>query len=289
MSHFTVLVIGDNVDQQLAPYDNSIQTAARVRKEVSEEDKEQMVDYYKRNTFFTYFLPFEELYKIKGNDWNGNSWVKQDGVWVEITTYNPDSKWDWYSVGGRWTGYFKLKPGARGKTGEPGFMSKPPKKGYADIVKKGDIDIESMRNDAGESAGKAYDIAMEIFGDTPVNKTWVEIKNSVSDIEDSRGLYGDQPRVKAWKENPKTKEHFGFFTSPDDFLISKEEYVNNARNSAITPFAVVKDGKWYEKGEMGWWAMVSNEKDQKEWDEQFTKMFDELPDETLLTLVDCHI
>jgi len=29
-----------------------------------------------------------------------------------LTTYNPDSKWDWWVVGGRWAGGWTLKPGA---------------------------------------------------------------------------------------------------------------------------------------------------------------------------------
>ena len=29
-----------------------------------------------------------------------------------LTTYNRDAKWDWYEVGGRWSGFLKLKPGA---------------------------------------------------------------------------------------------------------------------------------------------------------------------------------
>ena len=55
------------------------------------------------------------------------------------------------------------------------------------------------------------------------------------------------------------------------------------------PFAFVKEGQWYERGRMGWWACVSNEKDRDEWNRQFNKMMDELPANTLLTLVDCHI
>lgn len=29
----------------------------------------------------------------------------------ELSTYNPNSKWDWYSIGGRWDGYFLNKEG----------------------------------------------------------------------------------------------------------------------------------------------------------------------------------
>ena len=37
-----------------------------------------------------------------------------------------------------------------------------------------------------------------------------------------------------------------------------------------TPFCFVNaEGEWCEKGEMGWWAMVSNEKPQADWDAEF--------------------
>ena len=29
-----------------------------------------------------------------------------NGTGKRMTTYNPDSKWDWYQTGGRWTGYY---------------------------------------------------------------------------------------------------------------------------------------------------------------------------------------
>ncbi len=52
-------------------------------------------------------------------------------------------------------------------------------------------------------------------------------------------------------------------------------------------FAVVTpDGKWYEKGEMGWWAVVSNEK--KEWPDIFKKLIEPY-NENYSVLMDCHI
>lgn len=51
----------------------------------------------------------------------------------------------------------------------------------------------------------------------------------------------------------------------------------------------MKDGKWYEKGRMGWWGMVSGEKEQDVWNKQFTALIDGLSDDTILTVVDCHI
>jgi len=42
-------------------------------------------------------------------DWCGNEGYVEDGKLGIITTYNPDSKWDWWVVGGRWSDYFNGK------------------------------------------------------------------------------------------------------------------------------------------------------------------------------------
>ena len=74
-----------------------------------------------------------------------------------------------------------------------------------------------------------------------------------------------------------------------------ENYVNIAKKKnilnlkEITSFALVIDGKWYEKGKMGWWGLVSDKKEENEWEEEFRKLIDNLPNETLITIVDCHI
>jgi hypothetical protein len=64
-----------------------------------------------------------------------------------------------------------------------------------------------------------------------------------------------------------------------------------------TPFCLVDtDANWHEKGEMGWWACVSNEKDADVWDEEvksYIKHLQELPEEErekiAVYAVDFHI
>jgi hypothetical protein len=297
MSHFNVLVIGDNVDEQLAPYYEGREDISEYeRGEVSEEDKQRFRDYY-INQGENSALTFEAMYKIHGESWNSNQWKKkEDDSWVEVSTYNPDSKWDWFLVGGRWRGFFRLKQGVEANLGEPGTFERldiregkpgPDYTGKADQATKGEIDFEAMRKEATDDAADTYDKAMKIFGDTPPNETWVSIRERYADIEEARRVYGAQSRVQAAQ---KDQEMFGLFHHEiDDFLCTREEYIERARNGAFSTYAFVKDGKWYGKGEMGWWGMSSGDQDQKEWNKQFNKMLDELSDDTLLTLVDCHI
>lgn len=60
------------------------------------------------------FDKFEELYKeANGEKWNGHEWRKNvvTGDWERMSTYNPKSKWDWYSIGGRWDNCLLTKSG----------------------------------------------------------------------------------------------------------------------------------------------------------------------------------
>ena len=52
-------------------------------------------------------------------------------------------KWDWYVMGGRWSGWLPLKPGCAGVLGEPGVMDNAPVAGGADQASKRDIDFDA--------------------------------------------------------------------------------------------------------------------------------------------------
>ena len=68
----------------------------------------------------------------------------EDGLFA-WSTYNPQSKWDWWTVGGRWTGFYKLLPGRSGMTGEPGIFDNKADDGCVDMARKGDIDASERR------------------------------------------------------------------------------------------------------------------------------------------------
>ena len=51
-----------------------------------------------------------------GDNWENDLEYYYEGLEVEpyeeddqMITYNPNSKWDWYSIGGRWSGFLPLK------------------------------------------------------------------------------------------------------------------------------------------------------------------------------------
>ena len=185
MSHFTVLIIGNDVEEQLEPYFELECTMNQ--EEMKNDPRAEFVEEMTTEALTEDFLKtkndhpeyYYETLEDFASEYHGYIKAEDEEVWGRFT--NPKSKWDWYQIGGRWSGIFKIK------------------------------DIEQ-----------------------------------------------------------------------DD---TKEKYIEDS--SRFSTYALVKEGEWYAKGEMGWWAVSSNE--DENWSEEFGKMIKSLPEDTLLTLVDCHI
>ena len=89
-------MIGNDPEAQLAPFDENKRVPTYVSGSVSEEEKQRFIDYYVNKNESLKGKTFDEIYRLHGKNWNNNCWVTRDGVLVEISTYNPQSKWDWY-------------------------------------------------------------------------------------------------------------------------------------------------------------------------------------------------
>ena len=140
MSHFVVLVIGDNVDLQLAPFNEQPEPGDphvklvfndqtdEFRKEYDEGDVEIIkhpdgswvfahaaTDNDRAAQIAPVSVKFSELYSTFEEfckEWHSSEPNEQGRYGYHS---NPKAKWDWYVVGGRWSGYFKAKPGVIGK------------------------------------------------------------------------------------------------------------------------------------------------------------------------------
>jgi len=313
MSHFTVLVIGENPEGQLEPFDESLEAPEYQRELVSESEIESFLKTYQNYDLARSWakiteaeaeanklLSFDELYVKYGEDWNGNQWRKNsDGVWAEFSTYNPKSKWDWYQLGGRWNGFLKLKEGAEGEVGDFSLVSSTRvDEGWCDQALKKNIDFDGMRDKAEKEARELYNEVLVAFGGVipKVEIKWEDVIDPNNPLYNTlewdarRNVYHEQPvMVRVKKIAELNRETLGHFFNINDFDCTLEEYVQEARDNATSTFAVLKDGVWYERGEMGWWACVSNEKNKGEWNQECSKLIDELPEDTLLSIYDCHI
>lgn len=96
--------VESQIDDILYPYNEQIETEEYSEGEVSKEELTRFVEHYANEYPEDSDLSLDELYEKYGDEWNGGSWRKTDGVWEEFSTYNKESFYDWYEIGGRWTG-----------------------------------------------------------------------------------------------------------------------------------------------------------------------------------------
>ncbi|PPK99028.1 hypothetical protein [Parapedobacter indicus] len=331
MSHFTVMVIGNDPEKQLAPYqENNMGNCPKEYLKFNDVEAEHRESYSTdETTVFVspegkLFSKYNDQFRVAGGLLEGSKYMCPKG-WTEKEvpvsvlyptfeqymsdycgnernedgTYgyweNPNAKWDWYLLGGRWTGFFKLKKGAKGIVGDTGIMTPTAKPGYVDQARLRDIDTQGMRVEAKQDAINKYNRIASFFGgEIPTLEfKWKDLlADETKTIDEKRFIYHDQIAIKRLNEI-RNSDKLAFrelaFLNLDDFQISLEEYADKAANEAMTPFSVLKDGKWSERGEMGWWGIVSNERDRGDWDEEFNKLIDSLPEDTLISIYDCHI
>lgn len=69
--------------------------------------------------------------------------------------------------------------------------------------------------------------------------------------------------------------------------------VNCAKLSEVVPgfsaFAIIKDGVWHERGDMGWWGVVSNGKTKEVWKKEQLDLLNDPEENLWITIVDCHV
>lgn len=147
MSHFTVAVftenngksVRSNIENLLAPFDEAIEYEPYIKytKEEAIAKEREDIQHY-ANTTYAEFLKDPVAYKEKWGhnqdhinylenefpkrlNWTdeecynkSKEWYNDDMIDEEgnlLSTYNPNSKWDWYEIGGRWNKCLTTKNG----------------------------------------------------------------------------------------------------------------------------------------------------------------------------------
>lgn len=264
MSHFVVMVVGEDVDDILAPYDENLECYPHIDRTKEEIHKEFMDCYgsiIAANKPIECLSDFEKLtLKLNGvteewlNGWNGQTLDMSGNT---LSTYNRDAKWDWYEVGGRWSGTLILKPGCKGSNGSRSWTN------------KNDI-IPLNRCDAAYNKDIDWD-AMNEIAKNHLAKDWDDLFEPNPQYCKYRPEYVEKQRVKHLKM-------YG----------TKEEYLK--RRGFWTPFALVDEDEWYAPGEMGWWGFSSDETEDRDmFDQMFKDYVKMLNPKDVVTIVDCHI
>lgn len=294
MSHSTVLVIGEDPEAMLAPYDEGLEVEPYRKYEDIQSPKDHWLMKVAReegglsdDCGWPAFIAFVNQ---RYNDEDPYFHDEAIDRMYRMSTYNPMSRWDWYLLGGRWTGYFDLRAGATGVLGEPGVMTDRATGGQVDQARKRDIDFDAMR---ARHSAEAVDIIRKVLAvlkDQPPLMPWQRYRDEwPGNIDGARKAYHAQPGLKALDD-----ARLDTFEDPVEFycLGSAEPetaYVAKHTRACVTPFAVLNEQGWAERGRMGWFGMVADETDPIEWTDRAWSLIDAAPEDALFSLYDVHI
>lgn len=246
--HFLTLVIGEDPDGQLAPYqENNLGTCPEEYLEFFDVEEDYRAHYetgrcdppagrapgepprHAREVHPTFDAYMAAAYGPRDEK------TGRYGDW-----WNPNSEYDWYEVGGRWAGHLILRPGRAGPPGSPG---------RADQARKGEVDFAAM-------AAECYRRLVSV---------WEEFERG--------GAAAGPGRRSVLIPEPIT---------------TRREFEAYARRRAphAAPSALVYRGEWSGP----WWAAGGPTVEAAErWDAGYSDLLASLPDDTLLTVVDCHV
>lgn len=295
MSHFPTVVLGDEPEAKLAPYDENIEVPTYVEERIPlEEAKARFESYYRDHDPDNKLTESEKVRAYYG-DRASIEFVAddEDGAQEVVvrSTYNPKSKWDWYTLGGRWEGFFLTKDGER-----------------TDETTLGEIDWQAMRDDVEILAGDQHDKVTAILTaaglgqDAFPTRSWAEfIELYLGDEPEREG--GPQAAREAWGEyegvqvfqTMEARHVVGFMSEPvgDYFLReddARQRYIDSKVAQVGVPHAFISpDGEWHQQGRMGWFGLSTDDVSAESWATTFHNTLQSLPADTPVRQYDLHI
>ncbi len=277
MSHFCVLVIGSDVEEQLAKYDENESVEEYRRGDVTDKEMIDLILYYGcgnvgnrykvgQDFYYDTDTAFREkvLSEYKQRTGKDNPMLgDKDALsqfYFDVTILYPDKFVEWF------------------KTNHKNVFDH-----FEDYYKEHGEDWNSNRWRKDEDG-----VWAEYSEYNPDSKWdwWCQggrFRGRLKLKEPNE----DAPLYTGWQYDDNDKKEYE--------CLKKEGYCDQALAGDVSnldefvPFAIVKDGEWYERGEMGWWCCVSNEKAEEDWDAEVKALLKNLPGDTLLTVIDCHI
>lgn len=231
------------------------------------------------------------------SDWCGYEEVDENGRFGYWT--NPNSKWDWYSIGGRWTGKLKLKTIGMGRNGQPGLMTEVnDDPNYADVAASGDVDWQGIHDESVQRQVDGYllrhhYISMAEQRDIP-EEIWEKSEKEFEVNEYARAV-GSVYKLALYKLAASLawddKHHW--WDTYDDINkymnMTERQYRASIVGEAQTYAFIDLYGNWQQRGEMGWFGMSDESGGTDNYDEAWWQFVKSLDDDQLVYVIDCHI
>lgn len=258
MSHFTVGVIVQDpadLERALAPYGECC------------EDYYERVEYMSLNDYIHNYREYgrdeadktdEEIIKMAHEEYND---IEDGMIYIH---YNPNAKWDWWSIGGRWR--YKLRtyknlPHIKDRdffVGEP--LKQKGKYRWCDGAKIKDIHLTAMNKP------KTEDL-----------KYWSRFWDVV--------VEGQPPEEGETFHNLYSSEYYrNMYQTKENYIMKQSLFLTHALLDSV-------EGEWYEQGQMGWFGIT--DATQETMEDYATKFYNILRDPAYqdywFIVVDCHI
>lgn len=233
-----------------------------------------------------------------------------------MSTYNPESRWDWWTIGGRWNGYFKpewnpnkdeanledcIHCKGTGRRRDPIALGWERDQLWAKWVKDSGLTDEEKDEQMAFFKEKEGPLG---FGQTTLDE--VALLNWIADVPDPIGepiglafrairqkVHADGRECNACDNGravkfPSSQEQRGVIANVTDVLKMQKEGHNMIPFAILTHREDYEGHQWMQQGDMGWFGMVGNEKDQDDWKSQVLQVLeDHIGDAAVI--VDCHI
>ena len=212
--------------------------------------------------------PLKKLYTFEAYCDAYCSYTEHNGRWGYWS--NPNARWDWYSIGGRHSGAFLVKRDLHQclEANDEGSEDRNFK--HADGARKRDV----AWAEACQRARKAYTANHGLL------HRCFESGN-VKDLGPFAVLTEDG--IDGWCETLYRKDE-----SRDDYL--KRNGVGPDDRYVLNCYSFVDQyGSWHSMGDMGWFGLSANDKDQRDWHNEIQAFLNSLADDDFLVMVDCHI
>lgn len=207
-----------------------------------------------------------------------------------MSTYNPQSRWDWWVIGFRWKDSLLALDGT-----------------HCDFLQRKDLDLEGMRATAGDAFRSRYWQGVEVHARWP-HRSWEamlaergidalisknEVRPSLETMDALRRAYHEQRSIAEYRKL-LSEDDRTWFSDWDLVLVDQKEFdrqVEIRRAAAVPCWATLDlNGRWNEPGRMGWFGMdSSNESTRIGYYEAMNGLIESLDPDTWLTVVDVHI
>ena len=187
---------------------------------------------------------------------------------------NPHAKWDWYSVGGRFSGQLLVKEATKDALwlSEEDDRDADHPAGYRWVngAYMKDIAWEKMRELKAANLRADYEHLSEAFRLHDDSKLGFLAKLT----DDGIAGWGNMLYIKD--------------ESLDEFMARRGATKYDTHPLSVFAF-VDTQGEWHASGDMGWFGIASNVKPERDWYDELKALTEAVDPDDYLVIVDCHI